>query len=728
MSELESLGLDNEIIQEFVEETLLGLDALQSTLLRLEEEGLGGIDAVFRWVHTVKGTSGFLNLLDLQGFAHKYENFLQKLKSGKPEELTHERLGLVSEGVDLINDALQNLKTGAVSLTPAYPEFLARIASESEGDHTKNQEKVEALAARMETIAAHLRKAADNFAKKEIPTTITNAVEALEQELAQLQNFKVQVVVKKLTLASVKVKDQELLPEVQMVLTGLEEVIAEGSLAKSLQSSELEQATERIHQALHPDVNSPKFQWSVIGDLLELMPEVLPNFWSAFWLQGLEQHAKIEYAEFSAMLASQMAGEGVAAPTAAETSAKAKRKEEKEERKGEDTIRIASDYLDQFTRRTEALVMNRNYLENLEKEIERYLPQHVSKELQDGIGELEKSIGGLQKALFSIRSTRLSELFEKIPRMIRQLERDLNKSVRLTVEGEYIEVDRGVIAMLSDPLVHLVRNAIDHGLEVPEVRRQAGKDEQGQLRFEATKTDESLVLKVVDDGRGIDAERVLKKAIEKGLAFEDQEYSDAEVYAMLLQPGFSTAEQVTNVSGRGVGLDVVRAALAQQGGDVTIESEFGKGTTFSLTFPLRQGTLTRDVLLVQLGNQRYAVDHDRLREIIETRRVQLATQGQETFFCHRDELIPVLDLGQLLSHGRPSPSSQSTEGRLLIIEDESKNLAAVRVDQTLHQMQVVIKPFDHQFLKQNPLFAGTIVTGLGQPILVLSFKDVAQLL
>ena len=280
--------------------------------------------------------------------------------------------------------------------------------------------------------------------------------------------------------------------------------------------------------------------------------------------------------------------------------------------------------------------------------------------------------------------------------------------------------------MLSDPLVHLVRNAIDHGLETPKERKQAGKNEQGELRFEATKTDESLLLKVIDDGRGINAERVLQKAIEKGLAYPDQEYTNEEIYSMLLLPGFSTAEQVTNVSGRGVGLDVVRAALAQQGGDVLIESELGRGTIFSLTFPLRQGTLTRDVLLVQLGKQRYAVDHDRLREIIEMRRIQLATQGQETFFCHRDELIPVLDLGQLLH--RSAVTQHSASGRLLIIEDESKNLVAVRVDQTLHQMQVVIKPFEHQFLKQNPLFAGTIVTGLGQPILVLSFKDVAQLL
>lgn len=717
MSELESLGLDPEIIQEFVEETLLGLDALQQTLLRLPEEGRPGLDAIFRWVHTVKGTSGFLSLNELQNFAHKYENFLQNLKGDSSPSLPHETLSLVSEGVDLINDALQNLKTGVVSLTPIYADFLERLLAEDGDDEQTNRQKVEEFAAKLEQFAQKLRQGSDGFAQKGLPSTMLEASSLMERELEQLQNFRVQVVIKTLTLASVRINEAEYLPDVLAILNGLEEVIVMGSRARSLNNPEVAEASQRIHELLYPQSDSERFQWSLLGDLMELMPEVLPNFWRAFWTEGLEQQAQLEFAELDLL--------GNTEESSAPSPHPKEEKQEETGRKAEETIRIAADYLDQFTRRAEALVMNRNYLENLKVEIEHYLPKDVSKELQDGIGELEKSVGSLQKSLFSIRSTRLSELFEKIPRMIRQLERDLDKSVKLQIEGDRLEVDRSVVAVLSDPLVHLVRNAIDHGLESPDQRKRMGKPEQGLLAFHASKTEDSLILRVSDDGKGIDPDRVLRKALEKGLADSATEYSTSAIYDMLLLPGFSTVEQVTNVSGRGVGLDVVRSALVQQGGDVRIHSTLGEGTTFELTFPLRQGTLTRNVLLVRIGTQRYALNHTHLREVVEEGKVSLSNQGAETFFCHRDQLIPLLDLGKVLNQ---TQFSDPSKGRFLIVEDEQNRTVALRVDQTLHPMQVVIKPFEHAFLKQNLLFAGTIVTGLGQPVLVLSLQDVSPFL
>lgn len=726
MSTWDELGLDAEIIEEFVGEAISGLDSLRSTLLHLEEEGSSGIDAILRWVHTVKGTSGFLNLSELQSFAHKFETYLQKLNAGKIE-MGHSSITRASEGVELMNDALLNLRKQEIALSQEYEEFIRDLPLDT--GPSEQEESIEKVMERLRTITSALEDKKEIFVNKGLPSVVLESLTNLEEYLKKLEDFKVQVVVKALTLERVTSEDgTDLTDWVKTLLEGIEDVMLVGSNAKSLNSDHVKLASNAIHQALYPAETKDVFQWSMVVDLVELMPEIVEDFWKKFWFDSLEKRADISYfgaADLTKKYESEI--EAVEKEEQTEQSIESgEQSQQTQPENAEDTIRVASDYLELFTRRTEALVMNRNYMENLGLEMKNHLPSNVSMEFREGIDDLEQNIEELQKYLFRVRSTRLGELFERMPRMVRKLEKDLGKSVRVNTRGEDIEVDRTVVNILSDIFVHVVRNSIDHGIESPEERKAAGKSETGTIMIHATIDDDWIMIEIRDDGRGINEERVLKKAIEKGLADPDKTYSNAEIYNFLLQPGFSTAQAITNVSGRGVGMDVVASAMRKQGGKVEIESEWTRGTTIHLSFPTRKGSLTRDVLLIELDQRIYAVNHDCLKEIIDANTVEANVNRGDAFFCHRGNLINLVDLSMVL-HKHSASSNQDDKGRLLILEDELGNTVAARVDRVLNKMQVVIKGFNHDFLKENDLFEGTVVVGLGQPILVLNLKNSAVL-
>ncbi|NWH05148.1 chemotaxis protein CheA [Desulfobacter latus] len=624
MTEWKDLNIDEEIIEKFIEESLSGLDVLTPQLFNISEKGDEVIDAVFRWVHTVKGTSGFFNLTGLQQFSHRFETFLQQIKSGDIA-LEHTVNNIVTEGVDLIYDLLVGLKAKSVDIPDICDEFLNAL-DKQQAEHALNA--IDQLI----SITDQLVSNKSFFSDQGIPMGIPQAVSILE---------------KVITVSNLPASKKAEVPE--------------GEKQESAQ------------EASKPD--------PLPEEPVSLSPEPI-------------------------------------CPPPAEPESALKSVDLKE-----DTLRIGAGYLDDFTRKTEALVMDRNYLENLEREIKPHLPDRISRELGGGLVDLENNIAGLQKALFSIRSSRLNELFERLPRMIRQLEKDLDKPVELKIAGQDIEVDRSIISILADPLVHLIRNAVDHGLENKAERTHLGKPAIGLIQVVAAKTEEWLELRIQDDGKGIDPEKILAKAISKGIADKTKTYTNEEIYRFILAPGFSTAEKVTNVSGRGVGMDVVMSALKKQGGNIAIESTLGKGSVFKLLIPIKQGSLTKEVLLVEIDGQQYAVNHQCLKEIIRAEEIVYREHQSSAMLNHRNELIRIADMGRILHCNGTSAGKDRNQGRYLILEDENKNVIAARVDKTLGRLQVVIKPFDHELLKSNPLFEGTVVIGSGQPLLVISLVD-----
>ncbi|MBQ5876399.1 MAG: chemotaxis protein CheA, partial [Treponema sp.] len=306
----------------------------------------------------------------------------------------------------------------------------------------------------------------------------------------------------------------------------------------------------------------------------------------------------------------------------------------------------------------------------------------------------------------------------RFPRVVRDLQRDLNKKINLVIEGEDTELDKSVVEDLLDPIMHCVRNSVDHGVESPEARLKAGKSETGTVLLKASNEGNLIVIDIADDGAGIDAEKVKQKAISKGLIHPDKELTDQEAYQLIFMPGFSTAEKITNVSGRGVGLDVVKTMIDKLNGTVSVSSEKGKGTTFSIKIPLTLAIIQG--LLVRVGKEIYSIP---IASVIESQRIkpeEINTIDNYEVLNVRNEVISVLRLARLFNI---KESVQDEYCNIVIVGSKDKKVG-IMVDSLIGEEDVVIKPLRDQFTN-SPGIAGASILGDGSVSLII---DVGQLL
>ena len=317
-----------------------------------------------------------------------------------------------------------------------------------------------------------------------------------------------------------------------------------------------------------------------------------------------------------------------------------------------------------------------------------------------------------------IRMVPINQIFSRFPRVVRDLQRDLNKKINLVIEGEDTELDKSVVEDLLDPIMHCVRNSVDHGVESPEARLKAGKSETGTVLLKASNEGNLIVIDIADDGAGIDAEKVKQKAISKGLIHPDKELTDQEAYQLIFMPGFSTAEKITNVSGRGVGLDVVKTMIDKLNGTVSVSSEKGKGTTFSIKIPLTLAIIQG--LLVRVGKEIYSIP---IASVIESQRIkpeEINTIDNYEVLNVRNEVISVLRLARLFNI---KESVQDEYCNIVIVGSKDKKVG-IMVDSLIGEEDVVIKPLRDQFTN-SPGIAGASILGDGSVSLII---DVGQLL
>ncbi len=324
----------------------------------------------------------------------------------------------------------------------------------------------------------------------------------------------------------------------------------------------------------------------------------------------------------------------------------------------------------------------------------------------------------LQEGVMKIRMVPISQIFSRFPRVIRDLQRDLNKKINLEIEGEETELDKSVVEDLLDPIMHCVRNSVDHGIEAPNVRVAAGKPETGTVKLKAANEGNMINIDISDDGAGIDVDKVKAKAIQNGLIHPDKILTDQEAYQLIFQPGFSTAEKITNVSGRGVGLDVVKTMIDKLNGSVTVSSQKGVGTTFCIRLPLTLAIIQG--LLVRVGKEVYSIP---IVSVIESRRVHLSeinTIDNYEVLNVRNEVISVLRLSRLFN----IPVNESGEYCYIVIVGSQNKKIGIMVDALIGEEDVVIKPLRDQFTN-SPGIAGASILGDGSVSLII---DVSQLL
>jgi two-component system chemotaxis sensor kinase CheA len=669
--------IQRQLLGGFFEESFEGLEHLETGLLALErstEADSETVNDVFRVVHSIKGGAGSFGLASVSELAHSMETLLDRWRSGTLQP-NPETAALLLEGVDGLRGLLE--------------------ASRDEGDFPSA--KVESLRERLKLAGAS--DSTNKPSRAEAP-----------KKLAAQQQFLVTFT-----------------PKPQLLESGNEPVRLLRELSR-LGDVRVTADTSRLPALRELDSALCYLAWTVelSGEITEA--QILEVF---SWVEDDADVSISQRAPTAAPSADVEADESALPAPAAEKPGDEKAGAARGEAAGNaagrpegdaglGSIRVAVDKIDLLMNMVGELVITQSMLGELDDD--GPLDAARIARLRENLTQLARNTRALQESVMRLRSMPISMVFNRFPRLVHDLSRQLNKHVELKIVGQTTELDKTVLEKLGDPLVHLVRNSMDHGLESPEARRAAGKPETGTLELRAYHRGGDIVVEVVDDGRGIDRERVIKRAREVGLLGPDETPGEDAIRDFIFAPGFSTAAKLSDVSGRGVGMDVVRRNIKSLGGDVFVDTTPGKGTRISLRLPLTLAII--DGQLIRVGPHSYVIP---LLSIVESVQVEpkrvSRLQGRREIYRLRDQLIPMVDLAGPL--GMPSTNA-GLEGRLMVIVDADGERLGLVVDELLGQQQVVVKSLETNYGRVEGL-AGATILGDGAVGFILDVAGVGRL-
>ncbi|GAM96595.1 signal transduction histidine kinase CheA [alpha proteobacterium U9-1i] len=661
------------------------LAELENGLMALEAGDSDGevINAVFRAVHSVKGGAGAFGYEDLVKFAHTFETALDLMRSGKLA-IDAEAVRVMLRASDVLADLVHAARDGGAVDQGRCDTLADELTTLASGDH-----KPAAL--------AH----AD--VEEEDPFGFTPLQISLD-EPAIARRWRI-----------------TFKPNPALYAKGNDPLFLLREVAR-LGACEIEMDVESVPtlDMLNPD--GAYISWTVFLDGEKAEADIREIF------DFVEGDCELSIEREVVVAPSHIAAPALAAADAAPISPSIARVEA-EHHDGDlrggggaqvaaasappaATIRVDLERVDRLIDLVGELVINQAMLAQRVGEtgaVER------SSSVALGLDELEQLTRELQDSVMAIRAQPVKSVFQRMPRLVREIATATGKQVRLVMEGEGTEVDKTVIERLSDPITHMLRNAVDHGLEGPDDRVDAGKPAEGTIKLAALHRSGRIVIEVSDDGRGINRERVRAKAIEKGLISPDAPMSDEEIDNIIFLPGFSTASSVSDISGRGVGMDVVKRSIQALGGRISIASQPGRGSTFTLSLPLTLAVL--DGMVVTSADQTLIAPLTTIIETLQPKEGEVHRMGpNRAVLSVRDSFVPLIDVGVSLGfHDMPA---SPTEGVVLLVESEGGGRAALLVDAIQGQRQVVIKSLEANYQRVEGVAAATIL-GDGRVALIL---------
>ena len=704
----------DEIVAEFLVESHENLDQLDTDLLALEQDPKSRdlLGSVFRTIHTIKGTSGFLAFHRLEQLTHVGENLLSRLRDGKIE-LTEQRTSALLSMVDAVRGLLGEIE---------------RTGVEGDADHTELANRLATLLDDGDGQPAPLIPGQASAPK---PEKATSAEPAPETATPAKPAPKVKSAAAKTAAAKTAAAKAELVAAelVEAEAVEAEEVAAEKESAASAEETSSEDADD-AHD-------------TPIGDVLvEAGGTSQDEVDLARIQQGLGDDRK---------LGEILVGNGATSPDAVDGALKTQAQAQNTEGRRsvvESSVRVDVELLDTLMRMVGELVLSRNQLVS---ELEDQKDTALARSAQ----RLSLVTSELQEQVMKTRMQPVDTVWSKLPRVVRDLSRQIGRQVRLEMEGRDTELDRSVLEAIKDPLTHLVRNAIDHGIEPPEKRVAAGKEPEGTLLLRAYHEAGQVHLEIVDNGAGIDPQVIAAKALERGLCStaELERMSQREVIQLIFLPGFSTASAVTNVSGRGVGMDVVKTRIEGIGGSVDVISNKGTGSTFRLTIPLTLAIIP--ALTIGCAGRRYAIPQVSVLELVrlsgEHARGGIEHISGAPVYRLRGTLLPLVRLDEQLglvpvdTGGQEQtpkqladaeaikvardegsdPEPEDARGGFIVVLQAEQHRFGLVVDDVLDTQEIVVKPLGRH-LKGLPMYAGATILGDGSVVLILDATTVAR--
>ena len=672
-----------EYMSMFLDESKENLQNLNDSLLKLENapDDMALLDEIFRVAHTLKGMSATMGFTSVAELTHEMENVLDKLRKGE----MHSN----SDIIDILFQCLDTLEG-----------LITSIAEEGElEDTTELTNKLRSLSSGGAAAAVPSRG--------ETNTAVADAEESdVETDDGNLNEFEKEVIMqadeKGYDAYHIKVILEEncLLKaaRVYMVFRELEEL---GDIVKSIpEVKTLEDGEFNDNFEVYLVTKTEK-------DIVE------EKIYSVSEVDQVEIH--------KVALASSAAKQEVVNPQPTAVTKEVSKNDSKgktssannnkaHKAKLSQTVRVDIERLDNLMNLVGELVINRTRLEQIGG---KYGLNDLSETLEQ-VGRISTD---LQNLVMKVRMVPIEQVFNRFPRMVRDLAKELDRDINLIIEGEETELDRTVIDEIGDPLVHLLRNAVDHGIGHPDDREKMGKDRTGTVKLLAYPEGNQVVIRVDDDGKGINPDVILAKAIEKGLVTEKEaeKMEQQDLIMLILKPGFSTAEQVTDVSGRGVGMDVVRSKIESLGGNLTIQSKVGEGSSFIIRLPLTLAIIQG--LLIGIENEIYTIPLSSIEETLSLSQSDIKTIQEKEVILLRGNVLPVLRLGDLLDVEQTEKEEENEDLYVVVVKNGQRR-AGLIVDSLIGQQEIVIKSLG-KLLNGYKQFSGATVLGDGRVALIL---------
>jgi two-component system chemotaxis sensor kinase CheA len=695
--------------QVFFEESLEGLDVMESALLNLDIQDCDSeaINQIFRAAHSIKGGSATFGFNTVAEFTHVIETLLDQIRAGDRQiEASHVELFLRS--VDCLRQMIRSLEAHeAVELTEAgtlKSAFQAILdgGTGSSGTASSNSSEVTVCQPQSgNTDAGHSGvKTWQIYFKPERNVLKTgNEPARMFRELEDLGVLKVVADVSELPAIGV------IEPECCYLKWNMT-LVADVSRAQIAEAFEwvIDEAELRIEE-VSSSVETTR--QNEIEPLSSVTPAaVVPSARNALMAVNAEPTADI------------IAGASVGAGSDAGAADKNTAKKLDKNRNDVSSIRVGIDKVDSLINMVGELVITQSMLGELSRDFDMSrLPK-----LLEGLDQLSQNTRELQESVMRIRMLPISFTFSRFPRLVHDLCKVMGKKIELKLLGEQTELDKTVMEKIGDPMVHLVRNSLDHGIEKPEERIRAGKPETGLITLNAYHQGGNIIIQIMDDGKGLDRQRILSKAIEKRLVNEGDKLSDEQIYELIFKPGFSTADQVTDISGRGVGMDVVRRNIQELNGSVEVQSVAGKGSTFTIRLPLTLAIL--DGQLVRSGEHTYILPLISIIESIQTNTSMIhRVAGGCDVLRLRSEYVPIIRLYDILNI---KPDSYNLDESILVVAEGDNMKVALVVDDLLSQQQVVIKSLEENYKRVEGVSGATIL-GNGTVALILDIAGLIKL-
>ena len=685
----------NQYMEMFLDESREHLQSLNDGLLSLENdpEDLSVLNEIFRNAHTLKGMSATMGFTKTAELTHDMENLLDMLRK-EQLKVSEEIIDVIFKCVDALQEMIENIGNGDGEDAVDVSELVRMVNAIAKGEPIAQAE------AEAAGTVASATAAAGTQAPEGCELNDTDLMVIREAKNSGLIPYWVHV----------EIAETCLLKSARsyMVMNVLDEL---GDVIKSVppaQDLEQEKFDRSFDVCLVTDADAKK-----IEDGVSSISEITAVKATEIVLE----EKKPEPVKEAAPAAKAEPAAAPAKPAATKPAAKAKSndKHDKKAHVGGQSVRVDIEKLDTLMNLVGELVTNKVRLEQIGM-------THRLTELTETLEQMDRVTTDLQSVVMKVRMVPVSQVFNRFPRMVRDLAKELNKDINLTIEGEDTELDRTVIDEIGDPLMHLLRNSLDHGVEHPDEREAKGKPRTGEVGLIARHEGNNVVIMVTDDGSGINADKIRNKAVEKGMiSREDADaLPDADAVRLIFLPGFSTAETITDVSGRGVGMDVVRSKIEALGGHVDVETKIDEGSVFKIKLPLTLAII--QAMLVKVQDEMYAIPLGSIDSTLNITPDDIKTVQNKEVIVLRGQIIPIARLNEVLSV--PQGQSNEDDDIFVVVVHVGDHKIGIVVDNLIGQQEIVIKTLG-KLLSGLKMLAGATVLGDGHVAMIL---DVSALM